>query len=768
MLPLLVAGAAALLGAGAHADAKETNEQAQMIANNAQTLYNNAKASLDAAKADTEQSLLRLGTSKKETLDCSIKLFLQAYDQVKNFRIVQSAGMDEISKFTIEAQDAIQLREMSDIYSSAFSSSAAGAASGAVIALAASGSLPIIASGLSLAGTALTLGEVGGAAAILGSTASFGLSMTPLAAIAAPVVLFSGISASMKADENLEKAKTMYAQASNAAEQMKTSETLCRAIATKADMFDELLKKLDKMFSICVGTMNAVVQKKTKRIKKRSLNSNDFTEEELKLIAVTRALAGAVKKVIDTPILSSDGTLALEAESAYEQTSIELPAFAQNVEEVQSFNYRVRPKEVQKALRAGQESANKISGLTIAILVLASLALIAIVVAFSIKSRSNSATNTPNNNISSIDNGNGHNSGNQDDEMIPIIKSSSEPINNSENTQAEASVSMLPADQGDTPSAPIASVAPTPVTADPLEPTSNPTGFIDSGIGKPTTPSVHTYAIDTVASSLSGFRSMVISNQGDVYYIDGHSIYCTSTSKTLDLKSDFGFELKNPYLAYDPYGDIVYLLADGPLAVYDISDFNAPEMVMNQETCPDLCPEKGSGGKLERASSITPQISVLADGTLLVPTEGIKKTWMLNPKTQTAAPTTSMAKGTYDMTWLLGDAVISLSSGSTSAEIRPFGSNESAKITLEVEAPRSNATSVIARNGLVYFYDNSLGLCAIAADGSADVPIPKSEIEVKDGQGLGAPNIWCLDVNQNGEAAFYDNTLKCIRLIQMS
>ena len=40
-----------------------------------------------------------------------------------------------------------------------------------------------------------------------------GLAMTPLAAIAAPVVLFTGISSSFKADENLEKAKTMYAEA---------------------------------------------------------------------------------------------------------------------------------------------------------------------------------------------------------------------------------------------------------------------------------------------------------------------------------------------------------------------------------------------------------------------------------------------------------------------------------------------------------------------------------------------------------------------------
>lgn len=278
-------------------------------------------------------------------------------------------------------------------------------------------------------------------------------------------------------------------------------------------------------------------------------------------------------------------------------------------------------------------------------------------------------------------------------------------------------------------------------------------------------PELKNYEIDTVASNLSNFRSMIIDNYGTVYYINGSEICSTADSKKLSLDSSFD---ANPYLAYDPYNDIVYLLVNEPLTVYDISDFNAPELVMNQETCPDLHPEKGSGGKLEHASGVTPQIAVLADGTLLVPTEGIKKIWMLNPKTQTAAPTTAMNTGRYDMTRLLGDDVISLSSGSTSAELRPFGSSEGSEIALEVEAPRNNANSVIARNSLVYFYDNSCGLCAVAADGSADIPIPKTEIEVKDGQGMDATNIWCLDVNQNGEAAFYDNTLKCIRLIRPS
>lgn len=107
---------------------------------------------------------------------------------------------------------------MTDVYSSCFASSATGVAAGAAVALAASGALPIITGELSLAGSALAAGEISAAVGFAGSALSFGAAMTPLAAVAAPVMLFTGISASMKADENLEKANTMYAEAEVAVE----------------------------------------------------------------------------------------------------------------------------------------------------------------------------------------------------------------------------------------------------------------------------------------------------------------------------------------------------------------------------------------------------------------------------------------------------------------------------------------------------------------------------------------------------------------------
>lgn len=337
--PILLAGlgvVAGILGTGGHLSAKETNEEAQRISEDAQDLYNDAKASLEKMQNETKKSLVKLGYAKKYVLDTSMNQFLTTYDKIKHIQVNESAGINEISKFAINQQDAIQLREMTNIYSSSFASSVTGAATGTAIVLAASGVLPIVTGELALAGSALAIGELGMAVEIAGSALSFGAMMTPFAAVAAPVIFFTGISASMKADENLEKANTMYAEAKEASEKMKISETLCGAISKKAEMFDELLGYLNKMFAECSELLTEVIRKKEHRAFKKKFTSEDFTEEELKLIAVTRTLAGAVKSVIDTPILSKDGNILYEAEEMYEQTVEMLPDFSRAVREVKS------------------------------------------------------------------------------------------------------------------------------------------------------------------------------------------------------------------------------------------------------------------------------------------------------------------------------------------------------------------------------------------------------------------------------------------------
>ncbi len=320
-LPFIIAtGAIGLLGIGGHLSAKETNEKAEMIVERAKNVYHDARLSLETAKYNAEESLTALGYAKKNVLEGSIKQFVQAFERIKDdVRLRDSTGMNEVSHFAIDEQGITELRKMSDIYSSMVSSGAAGMATGALIGLAANGTLSLVGTGLSIAGNFLAVGELTGAAAIAGTSLSMGMSLTPLSAFVAPVVLFTAISASSKADENLEKANAKLAEIESAVEKMKVSETMCNAIAERADMFRELLVELDEIFSDFAKRLDCITEKKMCEVQGGKIRSGDLTEEELNVARAAKALAGAVKAVIDVPMLSKEGKLTIESQTTYDE-----------------------------------------------------------------------------------------------------------------------------------------------------------------------------------------------------------------------------------------------------------------------------------------------------------------------------------------------------------------------------------------------------------------------------------------------------------------
>lgn len=340
-IPLLVVGLGAAIGIGGHLSAKETNEKAAALSNEAQELYNEAKDSLEKKQKKTEKALLNLGYKKKNVLDHSMKKFVNAYNKVQQVSVTKTVGLNELSNFEIDQQGVLQIQKMTDIYSGSIGTGATGAAAGAIVALAASGELALVTDILSIAGSALAMGEVGAAVGIAGSALSLGAAMTPLSAVAAPVLLFTGISASMKADENLEKAKTMYAEAETAVEKMKVSETLCVAIADRAKMLDDVLESLNVMFSECTNKLEQLISKKERRLHNRKLTSADFTENDLKLLAVTGALAGATKSIIDAPILTTEGSISEDSKEIYDKVLLCIPDFKQEVEVIKTLEYDI-------------------------------------------------------------------------------------------------------------------------------------------------------------------------------------------------------------------------------------------------------------------------------------------------------------------------------------------------------------------------------------------------------------------------------------------
>ena len=92
-------------------------------------------------------------------------------------------------------------------------------------------------------------------------------------------------------------------------------------------MFGNLLSKLNRMFSKCTILLDNMTCEKMRLYEGKRINANDFTQEELNLIAVTRSLAGAVKAVIDISILNEDGSISQKSKDLYDNTQKKLPVF---------------------------------------------------------------------------------------------------------------------------------------------------------------------------------------------------------------------------------------------------------------------------------------------------------------------------------------------------------------------------------------------------------------------------------------------------------
>lgn len=330
-IPFLLGAAAAVVVAGKgvldHVEASDTNDTAQWIQKKAQELFDEEKEKLEAIQKKTEESLLNLGNSKKNVLENSMSQFLRSYDRVKNIEFNKTDAINEISNYVIDEQDAVEMQELTANFISTFSSGVAGAATGSIIALAATGSIGILTGGLTFAGTLVSVGMPGLALSMAGSTIAGALAATPLAALAAPAVLFSGLAAKGKADENYDKAKEYEAEVEKAVEQMKTSSTICEAVSERANMFADLLTKLNIMFADCSRRLDDMTAQKVIDAKGRELNISDFDDNDIKLLAITRALAGAVKSILDTPILSKEGNITDESEAKGKELKQGLPDF---------------------------------------------------------------------------------------------------------------------------------------------------------------------------------------------------------------------------------------------------------------------------------------------------------------------------------------------------------------------------------------------------------------------------------------------------------
>jgi len=115
-----------------------------------------------------------------------------------------------------------------------------------------------------------------------------------------------------KASENLDNAKSNYAEAKELAEELLTAAVLCHNIRRRSYMFERLLIRLDALFFPLVYGMETIITQKGD-------DWNKFSNEDKHAIAAAASIAQAIKTVLNTPILTEDGKLTDESAQIAEE-----------------------------------------------------------------------------------------------------------------------------------------------------------------------------------------------------------------------------------------------------------------------------------------------------------------------------------------------------------------------------------------------------------------------------------------------------------------
>lgn len=169
-----------------------------------------------------------------------------------------------------------------------------------------------------MAGALTAFGAYGAAGTL--ATASTGTAIASLSGaavlgglVAGPALAVLGFVVGAKASKNLDAANANWAKAKEFEEEMKTAADLCNGIRRRSAMFNRFLIRLQTIFDPLVYEMTQIIEQK-------GTDFRTFSDDEKKCIASAMSLAGAIKAVLDTPILDESGNLTKESGVIIENT----------------------------------------------------------------------------------------------------------------------------------------------------------------------------------------------------------------------------------------------------------------------------------------------------------------------------------------------------------------------------------------------------------------------------------------------------------------
>jgi hypothetical protein len=314
-LPLIVPiflGVGGLFGVGKTVKAAIDNSEANGIGKNAAAVVADAESALENGKHDCNSTLRSYGEQKLKVINKEVQDFVDLFGRLKNVRLDHSPELDRlhVGDFTEVALE--DLKHTCSFASQFAASTVAGAGAGAITAFGAYGGTMMLASAgtgtaisalSGVAATNATLAWLGGGTLAAGGYGMAGGTMVLGIMVTGPALLVLGsvlgARASKKLNEaraNLEKARTYETETRVVLEKLK-------AIIEVTIVGGQLLDSLRARLHDANVALKEVVRISGVDYSTYAVGTKDTVFKAVKY-------AQLVKKLVDTPVLKEDGTLA--------------------------------------------------------------------------------------------------------------------------------------------------------------------------------------------------------------------------------------------------------------------------------------------------------------------------------------------------------------------------------------------------------------------------------------------------------------------------
>ena len=324
VLPIIFGAAAVSAGAFGlkeGLEAQSRNSSAEEIQLQARAALETAELELKDARQTTTTTLESLGGLKLCVWHAHLGRFASLYGRLKSVEISDRAELGDKDRLRFGGRELLEIRDLSLKAGEVIVEGASAAGAGALAGIAGYGGAAIF--GTASTGTAI--GSLTGAAATNatlawfggGSLAAGGMGMAGGMAVlggivAGPVLAVGGMAMAAKAKKSLAEAQIYEAEAEKAIAEIESALSVLRAIDKTAALFDKVISRLSESMLLALNELETIILE-------AGANYNLYNAAQKQKVYFAVQLAGVLKQLLETPILTPEGTLDKTCTNALQQ-----------------------------------------------------------------------------------------------------------------------------------------------------------------------------------------------------------------------------------------------------------------------------------------------------------------------------------------------------------------------------------------------------------------------------------------------------------------